>query len=600
MRSWAAGGITVVGALVGTFAAVADPDSLPSVEAAGTGGGVAALAILVALLMLGRLVTRATASVRWWALPLGAIGAVAELAGISLSRKGGGLGLITESSTSELAWLVVRAAGVAWLMVCLIVLAMVAAQSVMADPRPAEKRLAQPRSFPLLWAALLLTRLPFLLLLWPGIVPFDTFRSYAYARRGGWEQYEPVGHSLLVASIDWTSSALGLGDTGGVAIGAVIQMLTSTAAFAFLLVRLAAWGVDRRVWWAAAGWTLFVPIFGIFSVTVVKDVPFTSALVVFSVCLGELVYGTARRWPCVVMAASGLLLIVTRNNGVHVVVLTLVIAVIVAAGHRRPLGIVLGVCILGFVGYGVVADDILKAKPVPAVETWSVPIQQLGRIAKYDAADLSAADRRFVEQVFAPLSLKEIGDRYDPYIADPVKSKAAEFWTNQSSGDFLRGWARVAANHPVSATVATMGGTVGYWAPGAPSWDGMIFQSHNDVRGVHLAIPYGRPTHGLRGVLTDHGLLTNRGWRATPLLGLLLSPAIVLWAWLVAGAAVLRARNPRGLLVFLPAAALLATVLAGPVSGGMRYALGFYACLPIALAAATLRVQVAERKTHRS
>ena len=92
---------------------------------------------------------------------------------------------------------------------------------------------------------LVLSRVPYLVVYWPGIVAFDTFRGYAYARgTSPWETYDPVGHSLLITAMQWSGTTLGWGDAGGVAIGAITVVLASSAAFTFMLGRMAVWGLQ--------------------------------------------------------------------------------------------------------------------------------------------------------------------------------------------------------------------------------------------------------------------------------------------------------------------------------------------------------------------
>ncbi|HET9128566.1 MAG TPA: hypothetical protein VFN73_10840, partial [Propionibacteriaceae bacterium] len=67
-----------------------------------------------------------------------------------------------------------------------------------------------------------------------------------------------------------------------------------------------------------------------------------------------------------------------------------------------------------------------------------------------------------------------------------------------------------------------------------------------------------------------------------------MSPGATCWGWIIALVLVVRRRSAPALALFLPAAALGLTVMAGPVSGGLRYLLAFFMALPLAAAAAAL------------
>ncbi|MGW9112799.1 DUF6020 family protein [Microbacterium sp. NPDC055683] len=445
-----------------------------------------------------------------------------------------------------------------------------------------------------LFATLLLVRTPYLVAWWPGIVPFDTFRSFSYVRGvGEWEQYEPVAHSLLVGAMQALGGALGGGDAGIVAFGATVQLLTSSAASAFLLWRMAVWGVGTRAWAVSFLWLAASPVLGIFSITVVKDMPFTTAFVVFVTCVGELTIGRQREgggaWAWAALIVSGAATSVLRNNGVYVVLAG--IAILIGLVWRRVwrrAAAVLAVIAVVYAAYAGPLTSALDAAPVPPAEAWSVPLQQLARIAATE--DLDAQDRRFLDELFPENGAEGIGDVYDPFISDPVKADAHAGWSAIGTGEFLLSWARIAAAHPGRAIEATLAGTVGYWAPGAASYDGLILSSHNDVRDVHLDIDARPPQTGLGGFLVRHELLGDT-LRAIPLLGLTITPATVVWAWIIAAVVIIRCRGRQQGAVLVPAAILLATILAGPVSGGMRYILPLAAALPVAIGAASAAVR---------
>ncbi|OCG73908.1 hypothetical protein A7J15_06770 [Microbacterium sediminis] len=556
------------------------------------------VATLVAGLWVRRRVPAGTAA---WVLPVSAVFALADILGVSLGRSDAGLDLLLRSEPAVAAWVLFRVAGTfsAFAIGFALVLVLLGRYR---ERRPAAGRAASLleavrrggwRSFAALLGVILVFRLPYLILWWPGIVPFDTFRSYSYARGvGEWEQYEPVGHSLLVAAMQAIGAALGWGDAGGVALGAILQVLTTSAAFAFLLARLAAWGLPAAVWIASLAWVALVPTLGLASVTIVKDVPFTSALVVFLTCLGEIARrrhdAAAPRWPWWTLLGASLALLVLRNNGLYVVVLGLgILAATVLRRHARRLLGILGVSIVAYALYAGPLTAALGAEPGPPAESWSVPIQQVARIAADHHDELTPAQWDFVDSVFDEYDATTIGAHYEPGISDPAKADANANWGERSTLEFVGGWLDLVAAHPLSAVEATLAGTVGYWAPGAPSYDGLIYMSHNDVRGVHLDIPSGPADGGLRAFLERNELFGD-GLRAIPVLGLVLSPGVITWGWVIALVLVIRSRRWSALAVFVPAMVLFATLLAGPVSGGMRYSLGLYAALPLAVGVAVV------------
>ena len=581
------------------------------------GSSVTTVPVFAALLAGAFYAVRTTPRHVWpWAAGVAVVFATAELAGRSM-RSIGTLGYLT--SGTHVSWVVLHWLGVASLAAfCLAVLfhavdgylpddtglprhdeetgALARLVGALRSPERSRRRRAQL----LVMGLLVLSRIPYLVVWWPGIVYFDALRAYSFARgTRQWSTYDPVGHSMLVGTEQWLGTHLGLGDAGGVAIASSVQVLTSTGAFAFMLARLAVWGLGRQVWAAAFAWCLFLPVFGLFSVSIDKDVPFASVFLVFGVCIGEIVLGPRgagrQRWPWVVLAVTCVLAIGLRNNGVHVVLSSLVLLLVLLRHRWRPL---LAVLLAAVVGFGLYVGPVYRAldvRPGPGEEAFSIPVQQLGRIARDDRATLTPAERTFLTQNFGDTTPEELGRHYVPWLADPMKLNARRSWDDHTLSEFLSGWARLVATYPGTAVEATLSNTAGYWAPGVPSYDGFTWWSKNDARAIHLDIPSGEPTDGLRAfVVNDSGFrptklyrsgLQDDGYLAVPLLGLLMSPSFICWLWLIAVVLVIRRRAWMSLAVFVPPAMLLLTFLAGPVSGGQRYSLSLFNALPLAVAA---------------
>lgn len=558
-------------------------------------------AAVVGLMVVGKIVLWSTPVGIWgWAGPLGALIGIAHVAGLSLTRSEADLALFSPAQPAPQAlWVVAQFLGTA-----------VAAGGAVAvglhllerEPRRAravdgkagrfdtirrQLRRGGPAAFAIVLGVIVLSRLPYLVLWWPGIMPFDSLRPFSYAETGVWEQLDPVGHSFLIVGANWIAHSVGWGDIGGVGILAIAQVLTNSAAFAFMLARIASWGVHRWVWAVMVGWVLVLPTFGIFSTTVVKDVPFASAFIIFLTCFAELLRrrdpDSQRWWPWIGFTGAGIALFALRNNGIIVIGAALIVIAIVLHSRWRR---VLAASLVTLVAFRVYVGPLMwaiDARPTRSTETWSVPLQQIARIAKDQGASLATAEIEFIESLFPRWTIAEVGEQYRPGISDPIKDEASRWWSDHPTSDVLSGWVALAVQHPMSAMTATLANTVGFWSPSARSWygHGLTIYSRNDVRGIHLDIPYGPTGTGLRGMIERHDLL-GETLRLTPLLGVALAPGLVTWMWIVSAVGAWRKRALAELAWFLPPAVLLLTMLAGPVSGSMRYALPLFSTLPLA------------------
>lgn len=615
--------LATAGASVGLLAVYAGNEPGPLLTRL-HGGGLSAVVVFAALLAGGLWVLRRTSASAWrWAAGLGIALATAELAGLSLRR----FNTLLEPLLfpDNIAWTVVHWLGTAWLATCALTVVIEAldrhvVRSARSNSDDRDERAGPMARFVALFRAptraqrsvgllivmgiLVLSRVPYLVVYWPGLVSFDTLRSYSYVRGTHfWQAYEPVGHSLLIGVMQWSGSVLGWGDVGGVAIGSISAVLATSAAFTFMLSRMAVWGLPPAIWAASLAWLVLLPVFGYFSVSLVKDVPFSIAMTIFLVCVGELAFGdrgTARkRWLWVTLTVAAVFAVVMRNNGIHVMALTIPVLIVVLRHVWRRL-LLVGVAV--GVAYGLYVGPVfavLNVQPGPQEESYSVPLQQLGRVVKYHWVDLPTVDQAFLTRTFASVPPQVLGEGYVPYLADPMKLTARRAWGNYSTTELLAGWVRIAAMHPRTAIEATLANTVGYWDPTAPSYDGLSRWSSNEapLRGIFLDIPAGRPTTGVAGWLESSGLMPTKrygtgllddGYRAIPVVGLAMSPGAVCWLWLIAAVLVLRRGDRAALAVFVPAGVLLLSFLAGPVSGGQRYSLTLFLALPLAATAVVL------------
>jgi hypothetical protein len=149
------------------------------------------------------------------------------------------------------------------------------------------------------------------------------------------------------------------------------------------------------------------------------------------------------------LAAAALLL---RNNALYALVLAAVITLIFLRGRERRtyLLIVLAAVCISAAGKQVMMAQT-NAEETPTVESLSVPLQQMARVAKYVDC----------EPVSAYIS-EEASERYSEVISDPVK------WTIEETqladmGAFLQTWVRTGLQYPKIYLDAFLANTAGYW-----------------------------------------------------------------------------------------------------------------------------------------
>lgn len=462
----------------------------------------------------------------------------------------------------------------------------------------------RPVPFRILWLALGLMWLPWLLVQLPGTLSWDMSGQLVDAMNGGaLSAHHPVFFAMLYGALFQFGFALGGVDAGILCI-TVAQFLVFSASIAFALHRVSLiLSVPRR---AMCGMVLFfglVPVFPLFAVSAVKDTLTASTFLLFVVQMSDLaLVGSRRRsrfisLPALLAVALGCCLM--RYDSVFVVVPVLAAVGLAARlrcerGSFRPIVAAVLAFIL-LVGYNAVVPTVIDLKPGSIREALSLPIQQVGRYLKEYPDDLDAYEQATLDKAFKP-ALDEVAAAYTPYVADPVKGMFRYDRENIPLLDFLVVWARLGLRHPDVYLAHLIQGTGGYWDIGGDDYGRIealpvadpavgvvvtqILEGENGSKGSPFVSDGG--TYAFPGVLTRlHAYVV--ALESVPVLSLLFKPAAYTWLAIILLA---RAFTRWGSRMACPALALVlkfGICLLSPLAGSMRYALPLVLCVPIML-----------------
>lgn len=211
----------------------------------------------------------------------------------------------------------------------------------------------------LIWALFLAT-------FWPGMMSRDSFDQWAQVISGQFTDGHPAFHTMFIWLITriWDTPAA----------VAIAQML--------FLSLVSAWGIDavtglglsrKRAWWMA-GLFAVSPVNAIFSITLWKDVAYSTGLFLFSLQLLKIIISKGKwldknlNWISIGIVAA--LVSLFRHNGLPVVAASLVFLAIFYRHHWRRIVLSLGLLILLYFGVKGPLYDWLKVSP--QVETKQV------------------------------------------------------------------------------------------------------------------------------------------------------------------------------------------------------------------------------------
>lgn len=429
---------------------------------------------------------------------------------------------------------------------------------------------------------LLAAGLPWLIAFCPGTLQWDA-HGQLWMAMGVTEQtsYHPVFISDYMAGCVMLGRSLFHSDSVGLFFYTFPQFLAQSLVFSYVLT------VMKRLecpvlfrWMALLFWGVF-PYFQIWGFTMVKDSPYYISFVLFAAVLAEVLALDRIRGPQYVLMALGAGgMVLSRNDGRYVVVLTLLAAVLCYRRYWKLFALGLGVCVWLLVVEEGIYMPLAGIGKGPAGEMLSVPLQQTARYLREHFDEVTEDEAAVLEEGFE-VELSAIADRYKPEISDPVKANFTDAPDKAYLKEYFQVWAAQFKKHPDTYIQAFLNQVYGYFYPGCPN--------HGD----YLTVTYiGNSEHWQDGHLDMEFTVKNGALREflrhtiytvekMPVLSLFYGCGVYTWLLMGAAAGLFARKKRRELCVLVPEFSVLLICLVSPVNGYLRYMMPVMAALPL-------------------
>lgn len=307
--------------------------------------------------------------------------------------------------------------------------------------------------------------IPVWLAYYPIVMSYDFHRQVNEAYNGFiwfWE-YQPLAHTWLIWVFMQLGNALGSLQTG-YACMALLQMLVYALVTGYACSML--YRILKKKWPVIIA-LLFFGIFPFNTVLVVcttKDSIFSCLFLLFFLLFMERSWfatGKKRNVLEVVMALEGCVMMQFRNNAFYAVAVFVLLFLILVPKREKLRVFLLGaVLIAGGKGMGIAIKHALGTKiPAPKVEMFSVPIQQMARVAYYH---WNVLDESITQELDYAIP-DEGWAYYNPPIADTVKNSVNGQYFSENYGDLFSFWAKLGLQYPNEYIDAFLELTRGYW-----------------------------------------------------------------------------------------------------------------------------------------
>lgn len=383
--------------------------------------------------------------------------------------------------------------------------------------------------------------------------------------------FNPLIHTFLLGGLFKFGYTLG-NQNFGLFLYTIIQLSIVISVFAYTIVYLKKAKVHDNFVIGALLIYALIPVFPFYAMTAVKDVIFSSLIVLYVIKLYNLLKNEQTIKDYIILGLIILLVTLFRNNGIYTIVLSFPALFFILSKSRKPLIIVFFVNVLFYIAYNNVLLPYFKIPNTSIRETLSIPFQQTARYVKYHGDDVTEEERKIIDHI---LEYDTLAENYQPDLSDPVKNKYNKYTTREELKQYFKVWFKMFFRHPSAYFDATISNVYGYFYPNTSRWYIYYRMNPNMVKD-------GFDYHYIDSLEFGRNILIGIGeaFPYVPIVGLIVNIGVIVWIYLLILVILIVNKNSKYITVILPALSIILACVAGPVNTYFRYILPILFALP--------------------
>ncbi len=381
----------------------------------------------------------------------------------------------------------------------------------------------------------------------------------------------PILHTLLLGGTMNIGHSIG-NDNLGLFIYSIIQISILLGALLYSIKHLMKNKVPSHLIFITVIIYALVPIFPLYSMSAVKDVIFSSFMLIFVVKLYDFIrYQNISKKDYVILTLISLAVCLSRNNGIYHILLSLPFSIFFIKKEWFKI-ILVTVISTGIYLLFVNSLPYFQITPGNKREMYSIPFQQTARYVKYYGDELTPYERDVIDKI---LVLDTLAERYNPEKSDAVKNKFNALATDDEFNEYLKVWFYQFLKHPSVYLEATINNVYGYFYPNTSKWY-IYYKEYNRINET------GKFNYHYNNLDTGRNILVGFGqaFKKLPVIGLYVNIGFVVWIYLFMLIYLIKEKLNKYIVVLLPALSLILVCVASPVNTYFRYALPYIVSLP--------------------
>lgn len=384
--------------------------------------------------------------------------------------------------------------------------------------------------------------------------------------------HHPVSHTLLLgfcAKLGLLFKNLNI----GLFIYSIIQILILSLTLSYTISFMKKINISLKYRLVCLIIYTIVPVFPFYAMSPVKDVIFGCFIILYIIQIWNYICNYKIKWIKFMILL--ILIILFRNNGFHILILSLPFLLFIQNKNKKKLGLVIFMILTFYFSYNKIILPYFKITPSSPREMLSIPFQQTARYISSYPKEVTQMEKETIDKI---LEYDTIIERYNPEKSDPVKNKFNPYSTKEDLKKYFQVWFQQFKKHPMIYLESTLHNTYGYFYPPKTNW--YIYCTYNDVlKKYDFDYDFNSLKH-LRKMLSGFGL----AFPYIPIIGLIVNIGFSTWLLLFMISYLIYLKQYRKMLYLLPSMIVLLVCFASPVNAYFRYALPTIFAMPMLLA----------------
>ena len=389
--------------------------------------------------------------------------------------------------------------------------------------------------------------------------------------------HHPVLHTLLLGGCLKLGRILG-SDNFGLFCYSIIQILVLSSVLALTIKYMKRLKVSSKFCLITLLIYSLVPMFPMYAMSGVKDVLFGAFTIIYIMMIHSILKSNGLGYKVrdyLFMFILMVLLVLFRNNGYHMILLSFPFVIYVARKNYKPFLILFLSLICFQTTYSKVILPYFKITPGSIREMLSVPFQQTARFVKYHEEDLTYEDKQIIGKI---LGYETLASRYDPELADPVKNQFNKYATSEDLKKYFGVWFNGLIKRPVTYIDSTINNVYGFFYPEKLNW--YVYYKY-DTRITEDGFDYHyNSLKASRDVLSSFAV----SFPYIPIIGLVSNIGFSVWIIFTLVGYLIYRKSYENIVTLSPALVLILVCVLGPANTYFRYTLPFVFAIPLMIA----------------